>query len=331
MSGVRMKKLLRGLVVAVVAIVLAGLAVPVVQLQIGKRRVAGEIARTGVPRKLPPFGVVKRLSVLPLSDLEAESPALKTEPGVAYLIKADNLNILFDAGRNGAGEHPSPVLHNMRALGVDPAVIDMLFFSHPHGDHTGTGLGTATEFSLSRGPAPLGPIPAYAPAPLTPSQWNPKPWVDLVRGPRALGNGIASIGPIPRQLFLLGYTAEQALAVNLEGKGVVLFVGCGHQGVRQIVERAQQLFDEPIYGIVGGLHLPARGGRPLLAAVGADRLPWPGMAERDVDQAIEEIARVGPAVVALSPHDSSNWTIGRFKAAFGDRYREIKVGRELSL
>ena len=121
-----MKKLFRGLLVAVVAIVLAGLAVPVVQLQIGKRRVAGEIARTGVPRKLSPFGAVKSLSVLPLSDLEAESAALKTEPGVAYLIKADNLNILFDAGRNGGREHPSPVLHNMRALDVDPAVIDML-------------------------------------------------------------------------------------------------------------------------------------------------------------------------------------------------------------
>ena len=331
MNGVRMKKLFLGLVVAVVAIVLAGLAVPVVQLQIGKRRVAGEIARTGAPRKLSPFGAVKRLSVLPLSDLEAESAALKTEPGVAYLIKAGNLNILFDAGRNGGREHPSPTLHNMRALDVDPAVIDMLFFSHPHGDHTGMGLRTATEFSVSQGPVPLGPIPAYASAPLAPSQWNPKPWVEVVRGPRVLGNGIASIGPIPRQLFLLGYTAEQALAVNVEGKGVVLFVGCGHQGVRQILQRAQQLFAEPIYGIVGGLHLAARGGRPLLVAVGADRLPWPGMAERDVDEAIEAITRVRPAVVALSPHDSSDWTIGRFKAAFGDRYREIKVGRELSL
>jgi len=327
----RIKKLFLGLAVSVVAIVLTGLAAVAVQLQIGKRRVAAEVARTGVPRKLSPFGAVKSLSVLPLSDLEAESAALKTEPGVAYLIKADNLNILFDVGRNGGKEHPSPVLHNMRALGVDPAVIDMLFFSHPHGDHTGAGLRMPTEFSVSQGPVPLGSIPAYVSAPLTPSQWNPKPWVEIVRGPRVLGNGIASIGPIPRQLFLLGYTAEQALAINLEGKGVVLFVGCGHQGVRQILQRAQQLFDEPIYGIVGGLHLAARGGRPLLVAVGADRLPWPGMAERDVDEAIEAIAKVGPAVVALSPHDSSAWTVGRFKAVFGDKYREIKVGRELIL
>lgn len=331
MSGVRIKKLFLGLATSVVAIALTGLAAVAIQLQIGKRRVAGEIARAGVPRKLSPLGAVKSLSVLPLSDLETESPALKTEPGVAYLIKADNLNILFDVGRNGGSEHPSPTLHNMRALGVDPAVIDMLFFSHPHGDHTGMGLGTAAEFSVSQGPVPLGPIPAYASARLAPSQWNPKPWVELVTGPRVLSNGIASIGPIPRQLFLLGYTAEQTLAVNLEGKGVVLFVGCGHQGVRQILQRAQQLFDEPIYGIGGGLHLAARGGRPLLTAVGADRLPWPGMAERDVDQAIEAISRVRPAVVALSPHDSSAWTVGRFKAAFGDKYREIKVGRELSL
>ena len=330
----RIGKWLLGALGVVVAILLAGLIFATAQLQIGKRRVAREVERAGPPRKLPPFGSVKRLSVLPLSDYQAGSAEFETEPGVSYLVRADDLKILFDVGLNARKAHPSPALHNMRALEMDPASIQMLFLSHIHPDHIGAGWSFAKQFSLSQGEVNLGAIPAYAPVAVAPSPWNPRPRVEVIQGPRVLANGVASIGPIARQLFLVGYTVEQALAINVEGKGVVLIVGCGHQGVCRLAERARQLFDEPVYGIIGGLHLPARGGPehgPLKAAIGADRLPWPGLPERDVDEAIEIIGSLRPGVVAVSPHDSSNWTIGRFKAAFGEKYREIKVGRELIL
>jgi metal-dependent hydrolase (beta-lactamase superfamily II) len=57
----------------------------------------------------------------------------------------------------------------------------------------------------------------------------------------------------------------------------MLFVACGHQGVSlalSIVECAQVLFEAPIYGLIGGLHLLARGGlrSTPMVAVGGDRV-----------------------------------------------------------
>jgi 7,8-dihydropterin-6-yl-methyl-4-(beta-D-ribofuranosyl)aminobenzene 5'-phosphate synthase len=75
-----------------------------------------------------------------------------------------------------------------------------------------------------------------------------------VDGPQAIAPGIASTGPIPRQMFFFGQTLEQSLAVNVEGKGIVLIIGCGHPTIQRILERAEMLFDAPTYGVVGGLH-----------------------------------------------------------------------------
>jgi len=57
--------------------------------------------------------------------------------------------------------------------------------------------------------------------------------------PTIIGKGVATIGTIPSQLFLFGFTHEQALAVNVEGKGIVLIVGCGHQTLPKILKRAR--------------------------------------------------------------------------------------------
>lgn len=254
-------------------------------------------------RKLSPFGSVHQLSVLPLSELRAGNPELAVEPGVSYLIRAGTITILMDTGLNRAGEHPSPLLRNMRSLKVDPARIGMLFFSHLHGDHTG-GM---REFSISRGPVALGAIPAFAPGPLKPAEWNPEPGVQVLDQPRVLASGIASMGPLPGP----GKIMEQALAINLSGRGIVLFSGCGHPTLAAMVKRARELFTEPIYGIVGGLHL-REGGPPA-------------------DQAMEVLKSLTPGVIAISPHDTTAETIERFKVQFPEHYREILVGKEMPL
>ncbi|RJP45029.1 MAG: MBL fold metallo-hydrolase [Desulfobacteraceae bacterium] len=307
------------------------------QLEAGKTIADRELSGMRVDR-LSPFGSVKSLSILPLVDFYADKPDLKTEAGVSYLIRADETTILLDTGLNAKKEHPSPLLHNMEKLGVSEKEIDMIFFSHLHLDHVG-GMKNQKDktFSLSQGPVELGSIPVYAPAPVTASAFNPGPETRVIREPAVIKPGIATIGVIPRFLFLMGNTPENALAINVEGKGIVLIIGCGHQTIERIIERAKALFDEPIYAIIGGLHFPVTSGRIMIGpiniqrVVGSDRPPWRGLNETDVEAAIAAIKTASPKIVALSPHDSCDWSLDRFRQALGDAYVDLKVGREIRI
>jgi len=254
------------------------------------------------------------------------------EPGVSYLVRADDTTILFDVGFNQQGEHPSPLLRNMEALGVGVAEIDMLVISHAHSDHLG-GISHQMRrtFALSGQPVDLKGIPAYVPEPLS----NPTAQVIVVDGPRVIAPGVASMGPIPRQLFFFGWTPEQSLAVNVEGKGIVLIVGCGHPTLQRIVDRAETLFDEPLYGLVGGLHYPVTASReaifglPAQQFLGTGKWPWDPVNRQDVETAIAYLKRRNPQLVALSAHDSCDWSIEAFRGAFGAAYQDLLVGKEI--
>ena len=57
--------------------------------------------------------------------------------------------------------------------------------------------------------------------------------------------------------------------------------------------------------------------------------PHRGLSEKDVFDAIEALRAADVQIVALSPHDSSPWSIQQFKDAFGEKYVEVKVGKEI--
>ena len=307
----------------------------VIQLKKGKEKADTQLAGMTFTKFSSP-GSVKQLSILPLVDYYTDNVDLKTEPGVSYLVKADDTTILLDVGFNKKKEHPSPLLHNMKTLKVSENDPDMIFISHAHLDHLG-GMKEQKEktFSLSQGPVNLSNIPVYSPVNIAASSWNPGPETKIITEPTILKDGIASIGVIPRFLFLMGHTLEHSLAINVAGKGIVIIIGCGHQTIERIIERTQMIFDEPIYGIIGGLHYPVNGGRIMLGPiniqriVGSDKPPWVSIREADVKSAISAIKKVSPKFVALSPHDSSDWAINQFKQAFGDNYIDVKVGKEI--
>ena len=101
------------------------------------RRKAIQIIKESKFEVLSDIGVAKNLTILPLVDFYSEDKNLKTEPGVSYLIKADNTTILMDVGFNQKKEHPSPLIYNMEKLGVSTDDIDCIFISHLHLDHVG--------------------------------------------------------------------------------------------------------------------------------------------------------------------------------------------------
>jgi 7,8-dihydropterin-6-yl-methyl-4-(beta-D-ribofuranosyl)aminobenzene 5'-phosphate synthase len=288
--------------------------------------------------KMSPFGTVRKLKITPVVDFYAKSTELKTEPAVSYYIEADNTTILMDLGLNRGKDHPSPLLHNLKQLNLNLRKVKYLFFSHHHLDHVGGYQEMKTkQFSVSQGEVfDLQDVKVYAPVALRPSKWNPvRKDVVVVQEPTVIEQGICSMGPITRYLFPGSKIPEQVLAINVEGKGVVLLVGCGHPSVERIVYRAKQLFNEPIYAIVGGLHYPVHGGRfhvgpiNIQYVLASSEPPWNGIGERDVRDALDCLAKEGVQRVVLSPHDSSDWALEQFRARFQEKFEMVKVGQEV--
>jgi 7,8-dihydropterin-6-yl-methyl-4-(beta-D-ribofuranosyl)aminobenzene 5'-phosphate synthase len=287
--------------------------------------------------KLGDVGTVKQLAILPLIDWYPATNSGKSlvgEAGVSYLIRAGDTTILFDVGLNAQSEHPSPLLRNMDALGVSLEEVDCIFISHVHLDHVGgMGYQRAHTFGLSTERLNLDGITAFVPVPMT----HPTARVEVEEEPRVIAPGIINLGPIPRQLFFLGWTPEQSLAVNVDGKGIVLIIGCGHSTIQRIVDRAEQLIDAPLYGVVGGLHYPVtasrlvRFGLPLQRILGTGKWPWDPINREDVATGIRYLQQRQPRLVALSPHDSCDWSLGAFRRAFGGAYRNLQVGKVIDV
>ncbi len=74
--------------------------------------------------------------------------------------------------------------------------------------------------------------------------------------------------------------------------------------------RTKQLFDESIYGIIGGLHYPGLGGK-------------------EIKNSIELLKKENPKLVSISTHDSYTKNIKQFELALGKDYQQLKVGKEI--
>lgn len=306
------------------------------KLTMGIRRQQREDAAFQAPA-LDTSEAVPALSVLPLVDFYASAKSLATEAGVSYLVTAGDTQVLLDVGANEKKAHPSPLLANAETLGVDLSTLDALVLSHLHRDHVG-GVAEEKEkrFSFSTGPHPCSGLPVFTPEPLTgplPVGCHPV----TVTEPRRIAPGVWSLGPMGRELFGMGYTVEQALAVHVRGKGIALIIGCGHPTIERLLARCKALFPQPVFAVIGGLHYPIHGGRIRLGPfnlqkwVGADRLPWQGLTEHDVQKGIVAIKNAGATAVGLSPHDSCDWSLDQFRHAFGEAYEEVQVGRPIRL
>jgi 7,8-dihydropterin-6-yl-methyl-4-(beta-D-ribofuranosyl)aminobenzene 5'-phosphate synthase len=287
--------------------------------------------------RLEDFGSTKTLEVLPLIDWYRSREDLEVETGVSYLVKTDENSILFDLGLNSKERHPSPLLLNMKRLGIALEDFETIVISHNHGDHVGGGKWAKNKtFSLTDVQIDLVEKKVYTPIPMTYPGLKPK----HSKRPTVIAKGVATIGTISNPILLpegVSLVQEQALAINLEGKGIVLIVGCGHQTLPKILKRTESLFKEPIYGLLGGLHLPFAGGPFEIMGMsphkyfGTGKLPWQPITMDEVQGNIELLKERGPKVVGLSPHDSSEASIEAFRIAFPKAYRNIKVGESIIL
>jgi 7,8-dihydropterin-6-yl-methyl-4-(beta-D-ribofuranosyl)aminobenzene 5'-phosphate synthase len=281
--------------------------------------------------KIKDIETTKTLTILPLMDWDPGIAGLKNESGVSYLIKTDGSTILFDTGLNWQKESPSPLLYNMKQLGISFSDFDTIVISHNHLDHVGgRKFQSMKSFSIDKNQVPLGNKRIYTPIPMTYPGQNPV----YVEKPQKLAEGITTTGVIHNHLYLMGAVSEQAIAVNLEGKGIVIIVACGHQTLSKLLQLTKELFDEPLYGIIGGLHYPVTPlqsniklmGIPLQNYFGTGKLPWKPITIEEVKQNVALLKSYDPKYVALSPHDSCQLSINTFKQSFSSAYHVIRTG-----
>lgn len=143
------------------------------------------------------------------------------------MIEFNGRNILFDSGGNG-----KILLDNMQKLRIDPKIIDTVFMSHNHFDHTG-GLSAFLNENND--------VKLYVPPTLR-GIFNVRER-EYVNEAQKLYNNIFSTGELDN--------IEQSLILKTE-KGIVIIVGCSHPGISKILETASQ-FGNP-YALIGGFH-----------------------------------------------------------------------------
>lgn len=308
-----MKKWLAGFgLAALIGLILfVGIAFLRVRLAQNETRQQVRILAAAAPLQI---GETKTLEILPLYEKAAQGE-LASGHGVSYLIRTDNATILFDLGNNLNAASPSPLEHNMAKLGVSLDAIGLIVISHRHPDHVGgQNWWNKKSFSLTGASQPsLGSIPIFVPEAMTYPGSSPT----LADGPTRLADGVATTGlntyaqPFPIWLAT-PKGAEQALAVNVAGRGIVLITGCGHMGLQALLERAETAFALPVVGVVGGLHY----GNANAAALQSE---------------IQLMRELDPELVALSPHDSGPAALDAFAQDFPAAYQPIRVGATITI
>jgi 7,8-dihydropterin-6-yl-methyl-4-(beta-D-ribofuranosyl)aminobenzene 5'-phosphate synthase len=270
--------------------------------------------------------------------------ALVAEHGFAMMVTITKggrtRRLLFDTGTS-----PDGVVENMRRLEVDPGSIEAIVCSHGHFDHT-TGLdGLIRVLGSTNMPVVIHPhfwrrrrmvIPGSEPreVPTTSRQALAGAGFEIIeeRQPSFLLDGSVLVtGEVPRvtgyepgfppqQAWLGGrwepdplVLDDQALIVNVAGKGLVVITGCGHAGVVNICRYATRLAgDQPLYAVIGGFHLQGPVFEPLIPRV------------------LDDLAALRPSV--LVPAHCTGWRAGHAMAArFGEAYIPNSVGTRFSL
>jgi 7,8-dihydropterin-6-yl-methyl-4-(beta-D-ribofuranosyl)aminobenzene 5'-phosphate synthase len=276
---------------------------------------------------------------------ESEIPrhTLVAEHGLSLLITVyrDGVShtVLLDTGYNSA-----TMLHNMDYLNVDPSNIEAVILSHGHMDHSG-GLYPLLE-RLNRTVAIVAhpdvfrqrflarPQVGKLSFPVTADKENFRKlnaeFVDASGPVYLVESTILVSGEVPRTTpFEKGMPGavmeehgemvpdairdDQAVLINLAGRGLVVISGCAHAGIVNSVLYARKLTNESsVAAVIGGFHLSGSDMEPL------------------IDSTLNELKQLSPDLIM--PMHCTGWNaIQRLHNEFPGEFVLSSVGTKLVL
>ncbi len=221
---------------------------------------------------------------------------LVAEHGFSATVKVNggetSESLLFDAGLSRDG-----LMHNLDVLEIRANEMHAVALSHGHADHTNGLAGMFRRLGGQRMPVVLHPDAMLQRKVMLPDGHEinlPPPdrralrhdGVEVIeeRGPSTLlGDLVLITGQIHRATdFEKGFPIhwakvgrkwqpdpwihdDQAVVVNVRGKGLVILTGCGHAGVINTIRHAQALTGvERVHAVIGGFHLSGAIFEPII-------------------------------------------------------------------
>lgn len=192
---------------------------------------------------------IKKLKVAVLIEDTAPKRPFWGEHGLSFWIEADGKSILFDTGQSG-----EVLLHNLEVFDFKLEAVKAFILSHPHDDHSGGLRLIVNQIKDVPMYCVSGTFQDYVPdreriSRVMPKVTHPKETLEIFPGIW-----------VPKERETINTpksTKEINLVINVEGKGLVVVVGCSHHGLSNVISDAKSLFQNrlPIYALLGGLHL----------------------------------------------------------------------------
>ena len=207
-----------------------------------------------------------------------KSSDLTAEHGISLFIEKDAFKILFDTG----GSQKSAI-KNASKLGIDLRKVDAVIISHGHNDHTG---GLLKFFQIN------DKAPVYLKKEALGSYYSKRP-----EGEKYIGMDSKVVKKYAERLYFIDKTLEitknmfivpnihkefpipssnRVLFKKINGKLVmddfkhelfmviennddlIVSTGCGHSGIKNIINTAKKVFpDKKVATVIGGFHFQA--------------------------------------------------------------------------
>jgi 7,8-dihydropterin-6-yl-methyl-4-(beta-D-ribofuranosyl)aminobenzene 5'-phosphate synthase len=279
-----------------------------------------------------------RLTIVVENSATLSNSSLWAQHGLSIFLELsfgqEGMKLLLDTGASS-----EMILHNADALDLDLSKIDLICLSHGHYDHTGGLMGILQRVNgrvcILAHPGIFAPKLKARPAlkfiglPFSRTELEAAGAIMLeAREPVAVAPGVMTTGEVPRlesfekvegfwtvkdgQYCQDSIPDDQALAINLPGKGLVVITGCAHAGIINTIKHAQKITGvEELYAVIGGFHL-----------MGAD--------DKRIDSTAEALQLLDPAFLRPG-HCTGQKAVCRLQRALGDRCQPLAVGDSIQL